>query len=373
LYRAIQKILKRLLVNPVFHRISSFLFGCGDVICYATYRVFGLDQHPDFFRSWQTTNCCFFPAYKVPMENGREYLKKLRSDTDPFGVYTAAVVFRYIPKVDVEKAMADLRKVDPAARLDPSLEDSQGRYPVCYCFGFHQQLIPGWGLKLNKLTGIDFQGIDYSEVCIGILGVYLDDHKKDYSGPFVYMPRLHLNRIYPTVLGLAVGLKKIWSRVAPSDTGYEVRARFSGKKLFHATFEAYGEICPPEACENFDRFRELLDLPLLSTLWGDMLYLYFDWCWEHSFMQPVRGRVECTADDIPCMPAGAYEFQGIDCTAAGAFRLHVPWELTGPFRRNEIVEELIAQRNATRQALPGLYAQAAASGGTVHTESPGRP
>src|SRR5581483_1998240 len=296
------RLLTLLLTNPVSHWIGSILVGAGDVAFHAVYHLFGLQHRPDFFPSWQASSNSFYPRFEIPLRDGRQYLKHTRSASDPFGIYTAAVVFRYIPRALAERALASLHAVNPNARLDPSLEDPQGRYPVCYCFGFHQNLLSGWMMKLNRWNlGIKFSGIDYSEVCIGVLGVKLDDPAHVYPGPFLFMPRLHLNRLYPTLLGLLVGLDKVWTRVTPADKNYEVRERFTGRKLYRAEFEPYGKIGAPEQFVNLAPFQKLMELPTISRLLGEILYTYFDWGWEHSFVQPIRGRVECFSDDIPCM------------------------------------------------------------------------
>ena len=358
-----------LVVNPVSHWIASIVTGVCDVFFHSLYHLFHLAHHPDFFRSWQTSRNSFYPSFEIPLSEGRQYLKHSRSASDPFGVYTAAIVFRYISRADAEKALASLQTINPNARLDPSFEDRHGNYPVCYCFGFHENLLSGWMLKLNRRDiGIKFKGVDYSEVCIGILGVKLDDPAHVYPGPFLFMPRLHLNRLYPTFLGWMVGLEKAWSRVSPSDENYAVHERFTGRKLYRAEFEPYGEIGPPERFTNLGPFLKLLELPLLSRLLGDILYTYFNWGWEHSFIQPIRGRLECFSDKVPCMPRGCFEFGGIDEDASGAFRVHLPWELVAPFRRNALVKHLLdarAEERQVRHARPP-FSQFEAAGGTPH-------
>jgi len=350
--RFFRRFLTRLVVNPVSHWISSVVFGFCDVVFHSIYHLLGLAHRPDFFRSWQTSHNSFYPSFEIPLRDGRQYLKHSRSVSDPYGVYTAAIVFRYIPRADAEKALASLQAINPNARLDPSFEDAHGRYPVCYCFGFHQNLLSGWMLKLNRRNiGIKFKGIDYSEVCIGILGVKLDDPAHVYPGPFLFMPRLHLNRLYPTFLGLTVGLAKTWSRVRPSDENYTVHERFTGRQLYRAEFEPYGEIGPPERFTNLGPLLKLLELPLVSRLLGDILYTYFDWGWDHSFVQPIRGHLECFSDEVPCMPRGRFEFAGIDQDASGAFRVHLPWELVAPFRRNAIVKRVMDARAGERQII----------------------
>lgn len=343
------QFLRFLFTNPVSHWIVSIVVGMGDALFHCVYHLFGLAHHPDFFTSWQATHNSFFPNVDIPLRESRKYLQGARSLSDPFAVYTAAIVFRYIPRSDAESALASLRAVDGSARLDSSLEDSEGRYPVCYCFGLHQNLLTGWMLKLNRRNwGIQFKGIDYSEVCIGIIGVKLDHPAHAYPGPFLFMPRLHLNRLYPTFLGWMVGLRKTWSRVSASETNYEVREQFSGRNLYRASFKPHGEIGPPERFANLPRFQQLLEYPMVSSLFGDVVYSYFDWGWEHSFVQPISGQLECLSDDIPCMPRGSFEFAGLDRSDSCAFRVHLPWELVAPFRRNELVKQTLDARAQAR-------------------------
>ncbi|MGC2656376.1 MAG: hypothetical protein WA324_00255 [Bryobacteraceae bacterium] len=367
--RFLRHVLTLLVVNRVSHWIASIVIGVSDVVFHCVYQLFRLEHHPNFFRSWQASQCSFYPPFEIPLNDGRQYLKHSRSASDPFGVYTAAIVFRYIPRADAEKGLVALQEISPHARLDSSVEDAHGNYPVCYCFGFHQNLLSGWMLKLNRQSlGIRFKGIDYSEVCIGLLGVELNNPAHVYPGPFLFMPHLHLNRFYPTFLGRLTGLAKIWNRVNPSDENYHVHDRSTGNKLYRAEFEPYGEIAAPERFTNLAPFLKLLELPLVTCLLGDILYTYFDWGWEHSFVQPVRGRLECFSDDVPCMPRGCFEFGGIDQDVSGAFRVHVPWELVAPFRRNAIVKQFLDARTAERQTkrAHAPLSQAVTAGGTPH-------
>jgi len=370
------RVLRALLVNPVSHFIVSIITGLGDAIFHVIYRLTGAAKHPEYFVSWQSSRNCFHPPFELPLKEGSQYLRKARSVTDPFGDYTAAVVFRYIPFEDADRALDELRKVNPKVSLDPSLVDKQHRYPVCYCFGFHERVVSGWMLWLNRRNlGFQFGGIDYSEVCIGLLGVRLPSANHVYPGPFLYMPRLHLNRVWPYILGKLIGLEKVVSTVTPTDANYEVSSPANGEVLFRAAFEPYGEIAGTDHFSKFTMFRNLLDLPLLSGFLGDILYVYFDWGWDHAFLQPIRGRIECLADNIPAMPKGAFEFTGINDDAVGAFRLHIPWELVAPFRRNELVKELLDARAVARPTTtPAVsVAQAAASGGTPQTGNQAYP
>jgi hypothetical protein len=367
------KLLRWLVVNPVAHFVASVLAGAGDAIFHAIYVVTGLAKHPHFFFSWQSINSCFQPPFELPLDEGSQYLKKARSIMDPFGNYTAAVVFRYIPFNDADRALDALRKVNSTVSLDPTLVDGQGRYPVCYCFGFHERVMSGWMLWWNRLKlPLHFGGIDYSEVCIGVLGVRLPSADHVYPGPFLYMPRLHLNRWWPYVMGKSIGLDKVVCRVAPSDSNYEVRPSGKGEPLYRASFEPYGNIAGTDDFSKFTTFRNLLDLPLLTGMLGDILYVYFDWGWDHAYVQPIRGSMECLVDGIPAMPKGRFEFTGIDQDVSGALRLHIPWELVAPFRRNELVKELLDARTAARQPTPSAAAQAAAFGGTLQTGSQAR-
>lgn len=308
-------LFKRLIQWPPVQLASSLVFGVVDSVEGVLYSALGLDRRPEFFRDWQSDRLAFNPPAVYPLVHPRGTPSPPFSVADARANYTAAVVPRRLPLAEIEPWL-------PAGfGLDPACADERGRYPVCYTFGYHQDLRRVWMIA---------NGINYLEVCIGILGVRHLSAKPGFQGPFVFMPRLDLNRLYPTVLGRMVGLPKHWVRISATTARYSVRNKYE------ASFAPNGSRAKPGDFPLLAPWQELLSMPLVTETSIGHLYMYFDWGWPYSWIQPVRGSLECRAPAVACMPRGRFDFRGIDEDPAGAFRIAMPWEMQAPFSRQSI-------------------------------------
>jgi hypothetical protein len=308
-------LLKRLIEWRPFQLVSSLGFGAVDTVEGLLYGALGLDRRPLFFRDWQTDRLAFDPPAVYPLVHPRGTPSPSFSVADARANYTAAVVPRRLSASEIAPWLP------PGFGLDPAFADERGRYPVCYTFGYHQDLRRVWMIA---------NGIAYLEVCIGVLGVRHLSAKPGFQGPFVFMPRLDLNRLYPTVLGRMVGLPKHWIRIETEAARYTVKGKYA------ASFDPYGQRAKPGDFPLLASWQELLSMPLVTQTSIGHLYMYFDWGWPYSWIQPIRGSLECLAPEIACMPPGRFDFAGIDEDPAGAFRIAMPWEMQAPFSRRSI-------------------------------------
>jgi hypothetical protein len=308
-------VLKWLIEWPPMHMAVSLAFGPIDFLEGRIYDLLGWDRRPDFFRDWQSDRLPFEPPAVYPLEHPRSTPSPAFSVADARANYTAAVIFRRLPEAQI------LPWLPKHFTLDPACANERGEYPVCYCFGYHQNLRRVWMIA---------DGINYLEVCIGALGVRRRSPQPGFEGPFVFMPRLDLNRLYPTLLGRMVGLSKHWTRIEAG------RARYSVDAGYAASFEPYGTRGKPDDFPLLAPWRKLLSMPLVTETELGHLYMYFDWGWPYAWIQPIRASVECTTTDIALMPRGRSEFRGIDTDPDGAFRIAMPWEMQSPFSRQSI-------------------------------------
>ncbi len=314
----ILNLFRRYLQTTFCHATSSIFFGCVDVVEHATYTILGRDRHPPYYRGWQA-EC--FPPRQYPLPETGPAPKPRFSIWDTRGFYTTTVFFRYLTADQAKQFLP------PGLELEPSLIDAQGMYPMVYMFGYQQDLRRVW----NPL-----RGINYLEFAIGVLGLKCPS-APGYNGPFMYMPRLFLNRFYPTWLGWLCGYPKILKRVSTGPASYTVKSLFRGEPMIDAQFEPHGTIGPWQAFEHFAPWRRQMAAPTANSYVDDgFLFLYFDWPWRYALMQAVSGTVKVTTDDIPGLPRGTYRFDGIDSSPVGGFRLAIPWELVAPFATGEL-------------------------------------
>jgi hypothetical protein len=306
------------------HWIWSIVMGVTDVINNVVERLTGLTCNPAYFKSWQN-----LPLPKFPLPYLDHDLPIKTSKWDICGEYLVSLLFSYVPESELTPIMAGNLHLDPAnARAD-------GKHPVIYLFGFTENMHRVW----NPL-----RGPSYLEYAVAIPNVYI---KADsgYLGPFLYLPVLHLNRLYPTVLGRMAGYRKFLSRIATTEETYEIKTLFKATPLVTGSFQPCGEVETRASQKNLDHWEALLGQPNANPyLWGQTLFLHYHWAWDLSKIQPINAEVT-VHQDMPAFRKGTYKWKAIgteafvhaDCVPEGAFRCSIPFELLPPFSRSKLV------------------------------------
>lgn len=323
--KAILSLYRRFVQSQFGHVTASLFFGCLDVVHYIIYSILGLNAPPNYDAKWQKDRLKNYPEVPYPLPQTGAPKPKF-SIWDTRGFYTTALLFHYIDQEQVKKFLPK------GLELDPEVVDAEGRYPVAYMFGYQQDLQRIW----NK-----FPGVNYLEFGVAVLALRCPG-TAGYQGPFMYMPRLYLNRFYPTWLGWLCGYAKQLARISVGPDHYTVKSFFKGKPILEAKFEPHGTIGGWREFPKFEPWRSLLSVPAANHFVDDgFLFLYYDWPWRYALMQPVDATVTVTTDDIPGLPRGTYQFDGIDSSSAGGLRLSIPWELVAPFATTELPHPIV--------------------------------
>ncbi len=200
-------------------------------------------------------------------------------------------------------------------------------------FGYTQHLHCVW---------FPFRGFGYLEFAAAIPNLRLYKAKKGCNGPFVYVPVLYLQQLYPTLLGWIVGYNK---KLRHMDTGmsrYSIRMERGGPEIVHAEFAPSAPVVAPHLGNNFHHWKMLCEQPQVNRFFGHtLLFLHYHLAWPNGIVQPVNASVDVLQDDgIPGLPPGHYSWRGINIGESvgnrppeGAFRVSAPFELLAPFAR----------------------------------------
>jgi hypothetical protein len=301
--------------NRAVRVLNCFFWGLAGFAMSAIYALTGLNRAPRFFSPWQREALCFYPPVEYPLRSESSPAVPL-SRLDSRGMFTGAAVFHRVP------ASALRNLLDPGLKLDDALVSAGGEYPVAYLFGYQQDLRQMWTRK---------GGVNYLEFAFAIPGVELaDSDTTGYRGPFLYLPRLFLNRLYPTVLGLLAFYPKRWARIETMETSFIVKSLIGGRPLLRARFGPAGPPGAPSDFSEFAAWRKLLNRPHINRFSrGRFVLVDYFWGWNHCLIEELRGVVEVFEDSIPGMQKGVFS----DCVA---FQIAAPFEWIPPFRSDEI-------------------------------------
>ncbi len=305
----------RLLVNlydrTAFHWIVSAVAAPVYTVMGACYRLLNRVWPIRLWQDWQSRPTPGFPLPLAPHD-----LPVKPQGCDGCGSYVGTLIGTY---VDAGSLAALL---PPGTSLDPhNIHD--GRHALVLLFGYMEDLHFAWS---------PLRGMNYLECGVAVPHIRLDDGIY-YVSRFFYIPLLHLNRLYPVILGWIVGYRKKWSRIRVTETTYSIKSLFAGKPILDAEFT---RVANPDAAQA-GHWKDLLEEPHLNPFGRDKLFLHFHWDWPHAELQPVEAKV-VIHQDLPGLPAGTYNFKGIDAgewqdgmAPQGAMRLATPFELLLPF------------------------------------------
>ncbi|MBV8702749.1 MAG: NAD(P)-binding protein, partial [Acetobacteraceae bacterium] len=237
------------------------------------------------------------------------------------GTYACSVVVLRL-RVETIRPMVP---ADFAFGRDPDGE--AGLHPVLLFFGRQADVRP------NVLP---LPGMNYQEALIAIPDVFAGDARYAYQGPFVYVPRLWLDKLAPVLIGLILyGYSKIPARIEESERDYTIRPPGSGALLAEARFEPAGAPIPPHAAPTWRMIDALLHQPMLAEPMpgveiGSVLSFRTN---RVRTIQPLRAAVRLAPEAIPSFAGGSFAGEGLAGLPA-AFRMVSDWELTPPLPRS---------------------------------------
>jgi hypothetical protein len=292
-------------------RVGFNIAGLADA---ALDRAFHQRHNFALWKDWQVRS---LPPQHLPALPRPEILQKYPfTQYDTTGYYTLTMIAALRPRKLV------------AATLPPELElcpcELQSDvHPVFYTLGFQQNVLPIRGqFPLN-----------YLEVIVGIPCVRLRDAGTGYASPFIYMPALYLDHVYPILLGKAIGYPKHWARMSTTYNSIDVRNLVSHERILNGTFNPIANIGTMQDYPLADKVISRLQQPLISSVFGLHVYTFLDWRFRYSKMQAVEATVT-TSIDVPTLPRGTYKWNGVESDESWACRVFVPWDIVFPFSRS---------------------------------------
>jgi hypothetical protein len=232
------------------------------------------------------------------------------------GNYFASAVIVPVPRETARRLLP--RRLEPA----PQILTPAGQHPLLLLFGYQWDVRPPWQPK---------PGMDYLEAIAAVPYIRWSTTARR-AGPFAHMPRLHLDKLLPTVLGWVCGYAKRLGRFYLKGEEYEVRSYFEGAVLIRGRFTPQGAPGPVAGFPLFPPVRPIFEQTLVGKT-ASGLYpctrMIFDL--DHALLQPVRAAVTIDPRFLPGLAGMTYTVDGIDTQPLGAFQVHTRWDLFGPF------------------------------------------
>jgi hypothetical protein len=331
--------------NRVYHWIASIPLAPLDTVFGFFYSVLNAIWPIRYWQEWQN-----IPEPKFPLPKKPGDIPVQPDACDACGKYLTAMIGLH---ANAERLAAQL---PPGLALDPD-RIHEGKHPLVLIFGYTQNLRRIWW---------PLPGMSYLEFLVGIPNIMLvdkDGNAEDkYDFRFFYIPLLHLNRFYPTLIGWLVGYRKRWSRVTATENSYTVKTLFLGRDILHAEFGPKPKDAELAAAASHDTelWSQLLNQPNLNPFGDTHLFLHFHWDWAGAKeIEPITATVTVYRD-LPGLSPGKYDIGGMDVTRfidaeappPGAVRFCSPFELLPPFskklleRHGQKIKALVKKTNA---------------------------
>lgn len=251
--------------------------------------------------------------------------------TEGIGRIDTRAVIRVLPREIVERLLPAGLQLAPQPLVPP------GRHPIFVLCS--RDWFDAW-----------FGNMDYHELMIGVPYVELVDAQARNRGPFIYVPRLHLDQPTPRLLGTAIyGFEKLVGEIAVDDAAGTYRAvdPETGLELASLAWEPIGDWRAPEEVANFAWVRKLFEMPTVSQaqrvfdanafadrddpplfLCSTITYGFAD---PSARLQPIRARLRLGEALTPAgLPTDVFASAGLDTDLFGAFRLQVPQVVSLP-------------------------------------------
>lgn len=234
------------------------------------------------------------------------------------GIYNAAIVPIPLPKQQVQ-AMLPPALILAAQNITPAEQ-----HPVLLMFGAQEQVSPR-PCKLFEWT--------YLEFAIGLPYVQWSKPQAAPLGPFLFMPRLYLNRRRPILAGCFYGFAKEKASIGADDRHYLVNDVKSRQLLIRADFQSKTKLAPSADLPLFEQaIPALLQQPLLGrNRLGLFSQAHFDWGLSQAKIQAIEANIEIAQPFLPALRPERFHRPGLDTAVLGAFRLVTQWSLSRPY------------------------------------------
>ena len=267
--------------------------------------------HPRYRRYWKTL--------ELPIRRFTRALQGPAAALPPaqVGIYFTSAVVLALPDKTARHLLV------PGLELGPQNLTPAGTHPLLCMFGYQRDVRPPIHI---------FPGMDYLEFIAALPWIHWREAASPCGRPFVFMPRLYLNRFLPTVLGWVCGYAKQLARLHMRKTVYHVRSLFTPGRLITGSFTLRGNPAPPAEFQFFPPIQEVFRQRFIGQgPLGRFVCTEFNFNFQEAKMQAIAAEGDITNECLPGLPAQGYQVPGIDEDPLGAFQLHVRWELTPPF------------------------------------------
>ena len=221
---------------------------------------------------------------------------------------------------DVVQAM-----LPPGLELSPQTVTAPEQHPVVILFGWQEEVRP------NLLPG----GMNYREFIITVPYVRHSDPELQVKvpGPFIYMPRLYLDKAMPIWLGVyCYGYQKRRARIQTDDNSYEVSNADSNAPIIAGEYTKAGPTGSIMDYPHMHVANSLYSLPLISKNLLGWQYSYFDFALGQALIQPISMEIKIYNDEAAGLPAGLYQVPPIQGNGLGGFFFSTSSTITNPLQ-----------------------------------------
>ncbi|MGH8517432.1 MAG: FAD-dependent oxidoreductase, partial [Panacagrimonas sp.] len=228
--------------------------------------------------------------------------------------------------------------LEPGLTLAPQDLAPAGQHPVLLLFGWQSDVRP------NR---VPFGGGRYMEFIVSVPFVQ-HAHPRLHErcpGPFIYMPRLYLDQLFPTLLGIwGYGYNKTLATIQADQTDYTVYRRSTQSALISASYQATGATGAETDFPNFSLTRKPYALPLISrTRFGQWHYSFYDFALGQALIQPIEMTIKVYSREVGGLPPGTYTVPSIQKQGLGAFFITTDATISNPLQSAMLAEQIRAR------------------------------
>jgi Acetoacetate decarboxylase (ADC) len=285
--------------------------------------IFGRSKNP-YLRKWEASaGPILRPLFPPLQEPGTPRYRYSKFDFNCR--LRTAVVLHFVDRETVRKLLPDLLELGEVPDAPP------GTHPIMFSFGFH--------FKFGAIiTPWPWRTVSYLEFLSSIPHTRLKQVSGGYTGPFLFPPRLWVNRLLPLLVGWALAYPKRLATIEHGAEMFSFRAAF-GRPIASLAVIPSGMPGPVNQIPGTQPWCQRVNQPIMTeTGKREALFSHYQFEWERAFGQPAEIRLTVESDDFPGLPKGTYTFPPLAEGAGGALLIAAPCHLQIPFPRRFLEE-----------------------------------
>lgn len=241
-------------------------------------------------------------------------------------------------------AVIALPRATVATMLEPGLElaaqdmTAPDQHPVLLLFAWQGDVRP------NR---VPFGGGNYLEFIVSVPFVQHQSARlrADCPGPFIYMPQLFLDQLFPTLLGIwGYGYNKELATIRADESDYTVFRRNTQIAMISASYRKTGDTGSEVDFPHFKTTRKPYSLPLISrTRWGSWHYSFYDFALGQALIQPIEMTIKVYTNEVGRLPPGTYTVPSIQTQGLGAFFVATDATISNPLQSPLLAAQIRAR------------------------------